>query len=104
MKRRGFVWLVAAALAAAAATSAQAGEKIKLHMVQGGGHNWKKHFPILAEVLKGTGDFEITMSQDLDELKAENIKKYDVVLFYGSGVGQQLQGSGAREGPVRLRA
>jgi len=85
MKRRGFVWLVAAALAAAAATSAQAGEKIKLHMVQGGGHNWKKHFPILAEVLKGTGDFEITMSQDLDELKAENIKKYDVVLFYGSG-------------------
>jgi len=85
MKMCGPVWLMVVALAAAAATSAQAGEKIKLHMVQGGGHNWKKHFPILAEVLKKTGDFEITMSEDLDELRAENIKKYDVVLFYGSG-------------------
>jgi len=60
--------------------------KIRLFMLQGGGHDWKNHFPILAEILKKTGDFEITMSQDMDELKAENIKKYDVVLFYGSGL------------------
>jgi len=77
--------LAVAALAALLATTAAAGEKIKLHMVQGGGHDWKNHFPILAGILEKTGDFEITMSLDLEELKAENIKKYDVVLFYGSG-------------------
>ena len=85
MRRHWMAWLVIGMAALALAPRAEAGEKIKLHMVQGGGHNWKKHFPILADVLKKTGDFEITMSQDLDELRAENIRKYDVVLFYGSG-------------------
>ncbi|MFW6107552.1 MAG: ThuA domain-containing protein [bacterium] len=72
-------------LAMALAATAVAGEKIKVHMVQGGGHNWKAHLPILAEILQKTGDFQVSMSQDLDELKAENIQEYDVVLFYGSG-------------------
>jgi len=86
MRHRWIVGLAAvAALLATAGERAAAAEKIKLHIVQGGGHNWKKHFPILAEVLEKTGDFEITMSADLDELKAENIAKYDAVLIYGSG-------------------
>ena len=79
------VWLMVAAVLAMAGGGLQAGEKIRIHMVQGGGHDWKGHFPILAEILAKTGDFEVTMSADLDELKAENIKKYNVVLFYGSG-------------------
>jgi len=83
MRTRG--WM-AVAMAVALAASGQAGEKIKLHFVQGGGHDWKGNFPILAALLEKTGDFEITQSQDLDELKAENIQKYDVVLFYGSGL------------------
>ena len=87
-RRKSIGGLVVVALVAAvglASAGEAAKEKIKAHFVQGGGHDWKRHFPILAEILKKTGDFEITMSQDLDELKAENIKKYDVVLFYGSG-------------------
>lgn len=86
--RTGFgrIVVLAALVAAANALSAAAGEaKIRVHFVQGGGHDWRRHFPILAEILKKTGDFEVTMSTDLDELKAENIQKHDVVLFYGSG-------------------
>jgi type 1 glutamine amidotransferase len=79
-------WVVAAAVAAAALVMrVEAGEKIKLHLVQGGGHDWKGSFAILAGILEKMGDFEVTASEDLDELKADNIKKYNVVLFYGSG-------------------
>lgn len=64
---------------------AQAGEVTKMLMIQGGGHNWKLHLNMLADILKKTGDFECTLTEDLNELKADNIKKYDVVFFYGSG-------------------
>jgi type 1 glutamine amidotransferase len=79
--------LVVAATVAFAMTGApgRAGEVTKVLMVQGGGHDWKNHFPILADILRKTGDFTVTMSEDLNELKADNIKKYDLVLFYGSG-------------------
>ncbi len=59
--------------------------KTRVFMLQGGGHDWKNHLPILGEILTKTGDFEVTLSEDMNELKADNIKKYDVVLFYGSG-------------------
>ena len=36
-------------------------------------------------MLEKTGDFELTLSDQLDDLKAETIGGYDVVLFYGSG-------------------
>lgn len=78
--------VLAAAVALAFVSDAQAAAKIKVFMLQGGGHNWKVHFPILAGILEKTGDFEVTMSRDLNELKAESIRRYDVVLFYGSGL------------------
>jgi len=78
-------WALAALALAVVGLNAQGGEKIRLFFLQGGGHDWKGNFAILQKVLEATGDFEITASTDLDELKAENIKKYDVVLFYGSG-------------------
>ena len=81
---RRLVGVVVAAVALAGVPEARAAAKIKVFMLQGGGHNWKAHLPILAGVLEKTGDFEVTMSRDLDELKPENIKKYDVVFFYGS--------------------
>ena len=59
--------------------------KTRVFMLQGGGHDWKNHLPILGEILTKTGDFEVIISDDMDQLKAENIKKYTVVLFYGSG-------------------
>jgi type 1 glutamine amidotransferase len=63
-----------------------AGGKINIFFLQGGGHDWKAHFPILEALLTKSGDFTVTMSEDLNELKADSIKKYDVVLFYGSGL------------------
>ncbi len=36
-------------------------------------------------MLEKTGDFQVTLSDRLDDLKPESIKKYDIVLFYGSG-------------------
>ena len=60
--------------------------KIRLHFVQGGGHDWKGNFALLEAILLKTGDFTVTQSEDLDQLRAENIKNYDVVLFYGSGL------------------
>ena len=41
-------------------------------------------YPV-GKVLEGAGDFAVTAAKDGDDLKAENIGKYDVVLFYGSG-------------------
>lgn len=89
--RRNFVVLAVTALAAlalaAGAVSAEqpTGGKIKLLFMRGGGHDWKGFTPILVEVLDKTGDFQVTLTENLDDLKAEQIKKFDLVLFYGSG-------------------
>ncbi|HUT36847.1 MAG TPA: ThuA domain-containing protein [Planctomycetota bacterium] len=79
-------WMLAALALAAFGLNAHGGEKIKLFFLQGGGHDWKGNFPILQKILDATGDFEVAASTDMNELKAENIKKYDLVLFYGSGL------------------
>ena len=77
---------VAVALIGPAWAGEATGEKIKVLFLQGGGHNWRKHFPILIKELDKTGDFAATLTQNLDDLKADNIKQYDAVLFYGSGL------------------
>lgn len=64
---------------------AEAGGKIKVLLVRNGGHDGKGFTAVITPVLEKTGDFEITPSDSRDDLKAENIKKYDVVMFYGSG-------------------
>jgi type 1 glutamine amidotransferase len=63
-----------------------AGGKTSILFLQGGGHDWKGQFRVLEGILTKTGDFTVAMTEDLNELKAENIKKYDAVLFYGSGL------------------
>jgi uncharacterized protein len=78
------LFLVAAATPTYSADAAPAG-KIKLLMVYNGGHDFKGFQPIMTEVLKKTGDFEVTVAENFDALKADNIKKFDEVLFYGSG-------------------
>ena len=50
-----------------------------------GGHDGKAFIALMGRELEGTGDFAITPAKNADDLKSENIKKYDVVLFYGSG-------------------
>jgi type 1 glutamine amidotransferase len=66
--------------------AAQAAEgKIRVLYIGHGGHDWKGFETVLGEVLKRAGDFELTEAADLNALDADNLKKYDVVLFYGSG-------------------
>jgi len=78
---------VAAAATQAAAADPAAGGKIKVLFIRGGGvHDWKGLSPILIEVLDKTSDFEVTTSENLDDLKAENIQKYNLVLFYCTGL------------------
>ena len=85
-RRLGMAAVVLAVVAGATLLVAGAGAgKVKVLMVQGGGHDWKTHLSMLADILTKTGDFEVVLSQDLNELTAERIARYDVVLFYGSG-------------------
>ena len=80
--------LLAAATAAAfvlSCGSAFGADKLKVLLVGGRGHDWKGFHAVIAPVLEKTGDFEVTLTAKLDDLKAESIKKYNIVLFYGSG-------------------
>lgn len=51
---------------------------------------WEGHDPVhlpvmLKDVLEKTGDFTITITQDRDQFKTENIKNYDLVMIYTTG-------------------
>ena len=59
--------------------------KIKILYMGGRDHDWKGYYDSIVPLFKKQGDFELIFSNKLDDLKAENIKKYDVVLFFGSG-------------------
>jgi type 1 glutamine amidotransferase len=72
-------------LALSLAQTAVAAEKIKVLLMGGRGHDWKGFHAVISEVLTKTGDFELTLSDKLDDLKTESIRKFDVVMFYGSG-------------------
>jgi len=83
MRRRTFIILFGLALLTA--SHAAAAEKIKALLVGGRGHDWKGFHAVISEVLKKTGNFELTLTTQLDDLKAERLKPYSVVMFYGSG-------------------
>jgi type 1 glutamine amidotransferase len=83
--RRCLTFVVAALALVVLAGEAVCAEKIKVLLVGGRGHDWKGFHNVIAPVLEKTGDFEVTLTTKLDDLKKENISKYDVVLFYGSG-------------------
>jgi hypothetical protein len=67
------------------ASEAAAAEKIQVLLVGGRGHDWKGFHAVVSEVLEETGDFDVVLSADLDDLRPKRIGKYDLVLFYGSG-------------------
>ncbi len=92
MSHRKCYWMFGlAALALMAFTSDAApaektsAEKTKVLLLGGRGHDWRGFHAVISEVLEKTGDFEVTLSDQLDDLKSQGINKYDVVLFYGSG-------------------
>lgn len=81
---RTVVAILAVASVACYARAADAG-KTKVLLVGGRGHDWKGFHAAIAPVLEKTGDFDLTLTVKLDDLKAETIGTYHVVLFYGSG-------------------
>lgn len=53
-----------------------------LFVVGGHFHDNPVLYPMLEKMLQDTGDFTVTTSRDLDQLKPENIKNYDLVVVY----------------------
>lgn len=89
MKVRFLILLLAAMLLVCAAAYAADDAAKKpvpvtkvLFMVGGPFHDNAELYPIIEKKLEGTGEFKITRSKDLNEFKAENIKKYDMVMIY----------------------
>lgn len=78
-------FMLLAAMALACSAGAADAEKTKVLLVGGRGHDWKGFHAAIAPVLEKTGDFDLTLTVKLDDLRAESIGKYHVVLFYGSG-------------------
>lgn len=60
--------------------------KIKVLFMRGGGHPISNPVVLKEEALDKTNDFEITFSQDLDDLKKESIKQFDIVASYTTGM------------------
>jgi type 1 glutamine amidotransferase len=61
------------------------GGRIKVLLVGGRGHDWKGFHDTIAPVIEKTGAFQLSLTEKLDDLKADNFSKYKVILFYGSG-------------------
>ena len=77
--------VVAACGAAAAGQITKPAAKSKvLFMVGGPYHDSPELYPILQKALECTGEFTVTLSKDLDQFKAANIKNYDLVLIYAT--------------------
>jgi uncharacterized protein len=75
--------VLCACLAVYAGDAAKPAAKSKvLFLVGGPYHDQPELYPIMQKKLEDTGDFTVTLSRDLDQLRAENIKNYDLVLMY----------------------
>lgn len=83
----GFVFAAFAALLAAGAWGAAGtNAKIKVMFLRGGSvHDWKNNPPILKAVMDRTNDFEVTFTENLDDLK-ERIEDFDIVAVYTTGM------------------
>ena len=51
-------------------------KKIKILYMGGRDHDWKGYYESIVPLFKKQGDFELIFSNKLDDLKAENIKRY----------------------------
>jgi len=90
MVKRPISILVYAALIALVAAGALgvAGtkQKIKVMFLRGGVvHDWKNNPPILKAVMEQSNDFEVTFTENLDDLK-ERIKDFDIIAVYTTGM------------------
>jgi type 1 glutamine amidotransferase len=66
--------------------AANGGGKVRVLFLRGGGvHDWQGNTPILTAILDKTGDFDVTYTENLDDLK-ERIKQFDIVIQYTTGM------------------
>ena len=87
-KRLFGVCAIFAAIALAVGVLGTAGtdNKIKVMFLRGGEvHDWKNNPPILKAVLDATGDFEVTFTEDLNDLK-QHIRNFDIIAVYTTGL------------------
>ena len=68
-----------------ASASAEHHGKIKVLYMGGRGHDSPGYEKFLTGFLARQGGFDLNISNKLDDLKAESIRKYDIVFFFGSG-------------------
>jgi len=60
-------------------------KKIKVMFLRGGGHDWQNCPPIMKAVLENTNYFEVTFTENLDDLR-ERIKQFDIIMQYTTGM------------------
>jgi uncharacterized protein len=85
MRRHWIGWVLV--LTVVAAGWAESAEKIKVLFLRGGGiHDWKTSTATLVPIFEKMGDFEVTLTENLDDLKADNINKFNLVLFHTTGL------------------
>ncbi|UCG47898.1 MAG: ThuA domain-containing protein [Phycisphaerales bacterium] len=78
--------IVAVIVAAAGFVAAARDAKVKVLFLRGGGvHDWKGCTPILTEVLNNSGDFAVTYTENLDDLK-DRIRQFDIIIHYTTGL------------------
>ena len=87
MKRLVLIGMVLLCVVVAAGVLVAAGsdKKIKVMFFRGGGHDWQNCPPIMKTVLENTNDFEVTFTENLDDLK-ERIKQFDIIMQYTTGM------------------
>lgn len=88
MKRAILICIALVALVAVVGVlaAAEQGGKVKVLFLRGGGvHDWKGCTPILKDILYKTGDFEVTYTESLDDLK-DRIKQFNIIVQYTTGM------------------
>lgn len=71
--------------AGSAGAAPKTGTKIKVLFLRGGGHDINNPLILKKDALDKTNDFEVTLSTDLDDLKENNIKQFDIIAVYTTG-------------------
>ncbi|NQT84554.1 ThuA domain-containing protein [bacterium] len=86
MSRRHFLRFMVFTLVLVMFGVAQGADRIKVLWLRGGPvHDWRNNPPIVKAVLDATNDFEVTFTENLDDLK-ERIKQFDVLAVYTTGM------------------
>jgi type 1 glutamine amidotransferase len=60
-------------------------EKTNVLLFGGRGHDWRGFSNTYTKFIEATGDFQLTVSGKLDDLREESLNEFDVILFFGSG-------------------